>query len=245
MNLPHLPNLRPALSWQLPVSLIGIGLGFLLTLQFKAQISYKQSIAPSKRLEELTQAWRLSEKKRTGLEEEVTGLRRKLQSLGGNPNSSHVTTVGRVVDSRLTAGLVPVTGPGVQLLLSDSDDMPVSTVVSKRLNADDLLKLVNELRVAGAEAIALNGLRLISQSEIVTAGGGIMTNQLRLSRPYLLVAIGDPTTLISGLRAKGGILENLQFYATRVTISPKQSLTVPAYQGRIAMKYALPATDER
>lgn len=242
----NLQNLRPALGWQIPVSLIAMGLGFLLTLQFKAQVTYKQSLAPSKRLEQLTQAWRQSERKRIALEEDVTGMRRKLQSLGGNPNTNtHETNAGRVVDSRLQAGLTTVTGPGVLLTLSDGDDQPGSSMVSKRLNADDLLKLVNELRVADAEAISLNGLRLISQSEVVTAGSGIMANQQRLSRPYTLVAIGDPVILAGGLRAKGGVLENLQFYATHVTISPQKSLTVPAYKGRIALKYALPATDER
>jgi uncharacterized protein YlxW (UPF0749 family) len=238
-------KLRPALTWQIPVALVGVALGFLLTLQFKAQIAYKQSLAPSKRIEELTHAWRQTEKKRIVMEEEVTGLRRKLQALGGAPAHAKASGSDQVVDSRLVAGLTAVTGPGIEVILLDTDDTPVSEFVTRRLNGDDLLKVVNELRVAGAEAIALNDERLISQSEIVTAGNGIMANQKRVIRPYRFVAIGEAAVLARALKAKGGILENLQFYGTRATITHKRSLRVPAYHGRIDLRHARPAMDER
>jgi uncharacterized protein YlxW (UPF0749 family) len=238
-------NARAALTWQLPVALVGVSLGLLLTLQFKAQVAYKQSLAPSKRIEELTQAWRQTEKKRTAMEEEVSGLRRKLQALGGAPAPAHANGSDQVTDSRQVAGLTAVSGPGIEAVLLDTDDAPVSEFVTRRLNGDDLLKVVNELRVAGAEAIALNGERLISQSEVVTAGNGIMVNQHRISRPYHFRAIGDPAALARALKAKGGILENLQFYGTRATITHKRSLKVPGYQGRIELRHAQPATQGR
>lgn len=238
-------NLRPALHWQMPVAFLGVCLGLLLTLQFKAQVAYKQSLAPSKRIEELTQAWRQTEKKRTALEDEVTGLRRKLQTLGGAPGRTQATGSDQVTDSRLLAGLTAVSGPGIEVILADTDDAPISEYVTRRLNGDDLLKVVNELRVAGAEAIALNGERLISQSEIVTAGTGIMANQHRIARPYRVTAIGEAPVLARALKAKGGILENLQFYGTRATIHVMRSLKVPAYQGRIELRFAKPAIGER
>jgi uncharacterized protein YlxW (UPF0749 family) len=238
-------KLRPALTWQMPVALVGVCLGLLLTLQFRAQVAYKQSLAPSKRIEELTQAWRQTEKKRTALEEDVTGLRRKLQALGGIPGHAQVNGSDQVTDSRLVAGLTAVTGPGLEVILADTDDAPVSEFVTRRLNGDDLLKVVNELRVAGAEAIALNGERLISQSEIVTAGNGIMANQRRVIRPYRFTAIGESPLLARALKAKGGILENLQFYGTRATIKHIRSVKVPAYRGRIELRFAKPAVGER
>jgi uncharacterized protein YlxW (UPF0749 family) len=238
-------HLRPAITWQLPVALLGVALGLLLTLQFKAQVAYKQSLLPSKRIEELTYAWRQVEKKRIAMEGEVTGARRKLQALGGAPAQTQANGSDQVTDSRLVAGFTAVSGPGIEVVLTDADDTPVSEFVTRRLNGDDLLKVVNELRVANAEAIALNGERLISQSEIVTAGNGIMVNQRRVSRPYHFKAIGEAAVLARALKAKGGILENLQFYGTRATITPKRIIRVPAYRGRIDLRYARPVIEGR
>lgn len=235
---------RPKLAWQLPVALVGIALGFLVTLQIKAQLTYKEAIAPGRRLTELTAAWQQTEARRRGLEAEVAALRDKVRSLGGNPEQAPPVVPGRIVDARLLAGLTAVSGPGVVVTLSDDADRSLAPI-SKGLIADDLLKVVNELRIAGAEAVSLNGERLIAQSEIVNAGGGIMVNQKRLAAPFTIHAIGDSAGLAAGLKAKGGVLETLQFYAIQVTISPQAHVEVPAFQGRIDLRFAKPAARDK
>jgi uncharacterized protein YlxW (UPF0749 family) len=92
-------------------------------------------------------------------------------------------------------GMVAVTGPGVELLV----DGP--------LTALDLQDLINELRNAGAEAIALNGNRLVVNSVVTVAGGGqIAVDGQPIDRPYRFEAIGDPDTIETALIRGGGLL---------------------------------------
>jgi uncharacterized protein YlxW (UPF0749 family) len=92
-------------------------------------------------------------------------------------------------------GLVEVSGPGVELLV----DGPLNTL--------DLQDLVNELRNAGAEAISLNDHRLVVQSVWGTESSGqIMVDGYPISRPYRLLAIGDPDTLETALLRPGGLV---------------------------------------
>jgi uncharacterized protein YlxW (UPF0749 family) len=100
---------------------------------------------------------------------------------------------------RVLNGMVEVSGPGTDLLL----DGP--------LNALDLQDVVNELRNAGAEAITLNGRRLVVNSVMaVDAKGQVLLNGQPIVRPYQFVAIGDPDTLETAVRRSGGLLSILQ-----------------------------------
>ena len=100
---------------------------------------------------------------------------------------------------RVLNGMVEVSGPGMELLL----DGP--------LNALDLQDVVNELRNAGAEAITLNGRRLVVNSVIaVDAKGQVLLDGQLVARPYQFMAIGDPDTVETALRRSGGLLSLLQ-----------------------------------
>jgi uncharacterized protein YlxW (UPF0749 family) len=108
---------------------------------------------------------------------------------------------GRAVASQLDSlelqtGLVPVSGPGVEVSL---DDAPASNQSAQqgegRIYDRDLQDVTNALWAAGAEAIAINGQRLTAQSAIRTAGEAILVDLQPLAPPYLIDAVGDPNTL--------------------------------------------------
>ncbi|RNL79298.1 DUF881 domain-containing protein [Nocardioides marmorisolisilvae] len=92
----------------------------------------------------------------------------------------------------LRSGIGPATGPGVQVI---ADDAPDAESDRNRVLDSDLQKLVNGLWHAGAEAISINGERLTTLSAIRHAGSAITVNYTSLSRPYKILAIGDPKTL--------------------------------------------------
>lgn len=94
----------------------------------------------------------------------------------------------------LRSGVGPAVGPGVQIL---ADDAPNAESDRNRVLDGDLQKLVNGLWQAGAEAISINGQRLTTMSAIRHAGSAITVNYTSLSRPYRILAIGDPRTLPS------------------------------------------------
>jgi uncharacterized protein YlxW (UPF0749 family) len=93
---------------------------------------------------------------------------------------------------RLRAGTSVATGPGVEVIADDAEDAESDR--NKVLDSD-LQKLVNGLWQAGAEAISINGERLTVLSAIRHAGSAITVNFTSLSRPYKILAIGNPETL--------------------------------------------------
>jgi uncharacterized protein YlxW (UPF0749 family) len=107
------------------------------------------------------------------------------------------STQGRALSTRLdrlgvVTGATPVTGPGVKVVV---DDAPGAAGDKQRVLDEDLQKLVNALWASGAEAISINGQRLSNLSAIRFAGSAITVNFVSLSRPYTVLAVGDPDTM--------------------------------------------------
>jgi uncharacterized protein YlxW (UPF0749 family) len=128
-------------------------------------------------------------------------------------------------------GLVEVSGPGVELLV----DGP--------LNVLDLQDLVNELRNAGAEAISLNGRRLVVHSVWGAEGNGrIMLDGYAISRPYRFQAIGDPDTLETALLRPGGLVRLFRrTYPNLMVTSAKNSrLVLGIRRPQSELRYAEP-----
>ena len=65
-------------------------------------------------------------------------------------------------------------------------------------------------------------------------------NNTRFSPPYEIRAIGDPKTLESALRLRGGVVENLKFWGITVDVKKKDNLVIPAYKGTRHFEYARP-----
>lgn len=97
----------------------------------------------------------------------------------------------QVAALELISGGSPVRGPGVAITINDAQ----GGAAEGRVLDSDLSILVNGLRQAGAEAIAINGRRLTTLTAIRTAGSAITVDYVSLSPPYLVEAIGNPRTL--------------------------------------------------
>jgi len=98
-------------------------------------------------------------------------------------------------------GQVPVTGPGLEITVDDSTSV---TGVQGQVLDIDMQQLANGLWAAGAEAISINDHRLTSLTAIRGAGDAITVNYRSLTRPYRIVAIGDPNTLESRFAETAG-----------------------------------------
>lgn len=99
--------------------------------------------------------------------------------------------------SELMVGKTDVYGPGIIVTLNDG------LYETEKIMAYDLLMLVNELNLAGAEAISINDERIISMTDIVDVSSHIRVNKQRLTSPFIVKAIGNQTYLESGITAKG------------------------------------------
>jgi uncharacterized protein YlxW (UPF0749 family) len=143
------------------------------------------------------------------------------------------TRAGRTLNERvetlgLLTGTEPATGPGMRIVVDDSDD---AAETSQVVLDTDLQLLVNGLWVSGAEAVAINGQRLTNLSSIRVAGDAITVNLQSLARPYVVEALGDPDQLAARfVESEGGTwwLNLKAVYDLKFTMSSEESLTVPA-----------------
>ncbi len=126
------------------------------------------------------------------------------------------------------AGLTTVTGEGVTVTMKDSSktggDMNAYLV-----HAEDLLAVVNELYAAGAEAVSINGQRMVGRSAITCAGSIVMVNGIRVAAPFEIKAVGDPQVMDSALHFPGGVVDNLSPWGIEISVHKETMVEVPAY----------------
>ena len=171
------------------------------------------------------------------LQEERAGLKKQIANM-----KEEVCLEGMKEENRLLAlraSLVDVEGPGVILTITDSKT-PVKDGENPNLyliHDEDMLRIVNELRAAGAEAISINDQRLIGTSEIRCSGPTVTVNGKIFAPPFIIKAIGDTKTLHSALTMRGGVVESLKYWGIEVKIQDEENVTVPAYDGTIKQNY--------
>ena len=104
------------------------------------------------------------------------------------------------------AGVMPVTGRGLRIVLTDApSDDPDVVDPSQRVQDADLQVVVNGLWAAGAEAVAVNGQRLMAKTAIRSAGDAVLVGLRPLSSPYTVEAVGDAVEMQTALaRASAG-----------------------------------------
>jgi len=107
-----------------------------------------------------------------------------------------------------------------------------------------LLSLVNKLKEAGAEAISINGQRIIVTTEISLAGNNVNINTVPTAPPYIIKAIGNPETIESTLTIRFGIIEQMKNYGLRIKIEQMDDIEIPRFSGILRFRYAEPVAQE-
>jgi len=206
-----------------------VALGFMLALQLKSH-SYQKSINVL-RAEELTERLRAAEKDREELTRELEKVR-----LGFEADSANNKRL------KAMAGELPLVGKGIIVTIEDST---ISTTQTKGhdqnlyiIHDEDLLRVINELRAAGAEALSLNDQRLLATSEVRCAGPTVVVNDTRVAAPFVIKAIGNPQTMESALRIRGGVLENFKFWGIVSDLKTSDKVIIPAIKRGHSFEYA-------
>ncbi|MGH2828993.1 MAG: DUF881 domain-containing protein, partial [Actinomycetota bacterium] len=172
---------------------------------------------------------------------EIADLRARVEALRGRGAAAGVQ---RDIDRlSLLAGTAAAAGPGVTVTLEDSPLAEEEDSADFRIQDVDLQLVVNELWTAGAEAVAVNGQRIVSTSAIRSAGQAILVNYKVLTSPYRVAAIGPRDALRDRFR-RSGIAERFrtwtQVYRLRIQIDEADQVRVPAFSGSVRLRYATP-----
>ena len=138
-------------------------------------------------------------------------------------------------------GLTDATGEGVEITLKDNQNVTSETATNDMsyyvVHDIDILSVVNELKNAGAEAISINGERLINTTSITCAGNVAQINGEKVGAPFIIKAIGNSETLYEALNRPGGYIELLNESGIVSNIKKSNNITIEKYNGTINFNY--------
>ena len=119
---------------------------------------------------------------------------------------------------------------------TSSGNQTVDNISNYLVHYLDVINVVNELKNAGAEAISINGQRVVSTTAISCIGNVIKVNDEKITSPFTIKAIGFPESL-AGIDRPGSYIENLRYNGVEVTLKKLNKVEIPKYTGAISAKY--------
>ncbi len=140
-------------------------------------------------------------------------------------------------------GLTEVKGDGIIINLKDNNNVslsnigPLDDIEYYLVHAGDLVEVVNDLRNAGAEAISINGQRIINSTAIYCAGNVIKINGEKISSPIEIKAIGSPELLYGAIMRPAGYIELLEQTGVIVDVKKNTNIIINKYDGVINSQY--------
>ncbi|TJX13340.1 DUF881 domain-containing protein [Tissierella creatinini] len=142
-----------------------------------------------------------------------------------------------------SSGRTALEGPGIKITMYDNMS---SEIIGLDINDDvihdvDILNILNDLKIAGAEAISINDQRVVATSEIICGGPIIRINGKSIGTPFFIKAIGDPKLLMASVNAPGTYGDILRsVYQIGFEPELQESIRIPAYKGNFNYTYAKP-----
>lgn len=232
----------------LSVTIICLVLGAMLALQFRTQLQMGD-VSGYRRADALAQMLANTRSQADQQREEITTLRAELgkyQASVMDKDKLMGLVNERLASDQIALGLVDVKGPGVAISIADSSlraDAPGAEELFL-VHDSDLWPVVNELRSAGAEAISINGQRVVGSTAIRCAGPVINVNSVPIDPPFEILAIGNPDTLYNALTITQGVMDRFKNLKFPVNIIKEQDIVIKAVGVEPKFKYARPIRPE-
>ncbi|MFE2877873.1 DUF881 domain-containing protein [Streptomyces roseus] len=215
---------------QLIVALLLFVLGLGLAIQVRSNSD--SSALRGARQEDLVRILDELDGRTKRLEDEKQRLedqRKELESSSNQAEEARRQTVEKERQLGILAGTVAAQGPGIVLKITD----PTGQVQS-----DQLLDTLQELRAAGAEAIQVNGVRVVASSFFSDEGGGIGIDGKKITQPYEFKVIGKPQDLEPALNIPGGVVQTLEKEQATVAVTRPAKIVVDALRAAKQPDYA-------
>ncbi|WP_405532292.1 DUF881 domain-containing protein [Streptomyces avidinii] len=215
---------------QLIVALLLFVLGLGLAIQVRSNSD--SSALRGARQEDLVRILDELDGRTKRLEDEKQRLedqRRELESSSNQAEEARKQTVEKERQLGILAGTVAAQGPGITLKITD----PTGQVES-----DQLLDTLQELRAAGAEAIQINGVRVVAGSYFSDENGGVAIDGKKITQPYEFKVIGKPQDLEPALNIPGGVVQTLEKEQATVAVTRSAKIVVDALRAAKQPDYA-------
>jgi len=225
-------------------------IGFVVVTQIRQEWLIKRTLRiPSTRLDELAFVLREQERTRAALEAQVAELRGRMvdyERAAAEGRTAAAKLNRQLQEMRVLAGLTALEGPSVVVELNDSTRAPRPGEDPNKtiLHYTDIYAVVSELWASGAEAVAINGERVVSSTGISCVGTTILCNTKRLAPPYLITGVGDAKKMLEYLRRPGGSLELLTSFDFPVKLTSRARVELPAYRGTFRFEHTTAGRQE-
>ncbi|MDI6816102.1 MAG: DUF881 domain-containing protein [Actinomycetota bacterium] len=232
-------------NWHISLVLVYLVLGLLLATSFNTQQKYQQALN-TPRKEDLIRKVRQLETERDALKKQIETDRAQIQNyekIAAKNEGMLSAYTNELEQTRKATGLVPAKGRGVIVTLADSPQYPKDGDPNNYVIHDyDLRTVVNSLWSGGAQAVSVNGQRLMSLSSIRCAGGTVLVNSTRLVSPFKIQAVGDSEKLVKALNAdeksRQLLNEVADYYGLVKKIEQRDDIVIPAYKGGLLIENA-------
>ncbi|MER6976656.1 DUF881 domain-containing protein [Streptomyces carpinensis] len=216
---------------QLVVALLLFGLGFGLAVQV-ASNSDSDSALRGARQEDLVRILDELDDRTQRLEDEKQGLDKQRQELENSSNQAEEArkqTAEKEKQLGILAGTVAAQGPGITMTIEDTKGA---------VQADMLLDAIQELRAAGAEAVQVNGVRVVASTYLTDSGKSVDVDGNKINAPYRFKVIGKPQDLEPALNIPGGVVQTLEKEQATVTVERSDKIVVDALRAAKQPDYA-------
>ena len=235
-------------AWNFNILVLCIMLGVLISLQIKS-VNGGYLYVPLKTIHDYKIAIRSEEKEIENLRKILNDRKEQVSQYARIKEDGGVikeAMLDELKERQLISGFTDVEGQGIILVVNDATrDLYEGEDLNNVLVHDiDILNLINDLKVAGAEAISINGQRLLATSEINCNGHNIRINNQIFAQPFIIRAIGESKTLEAALVAPhtyGYFLKNV--VGLYIEVNTGLNIRISRYSEEMNNKY-LKAVEE-
>ncbi len=238
---------RRSLGWRIGTPLVVLACGMLFMTSFAN--SDGTDLRPG-RYADLSSLVSAENREFEQLQARVNEVGAEVERLTGQVGDSEVKKLRkRVEDVRVPAGLTPVTGPGLSVTLSDapeevinSSDRPLRFMV---VHQQDIQAVVNAMYKGGAEAVTIQGQRVVSSTGIKCEGNAVMLGGQAYPQPYTIAAIGNTASLEAAVLQDPYVElyrrdASLPDVSVGFEMTAADQIDMPAYEGVTGLTYAEP-----
>ena len=230
-------------SISLVLGIMCLILTYGIAVQVKTVSGTGTAVATTSSENQLRDAVLKAKEKYDNLYEELDRLETQLEieRTNSTQNNTELSKLENTIkEGNKVLGLSEVTGYGIIVTVDDNKNVTLKNIIDPNwlVHDLDLIHIVNELKSVGAEAISINGQRIITTSAIECDGNVVMVNGEKISAPFEIKAIGLPESLMS-ITMYGSYVYNLETERLDISIekSDKEKITIPKYTGVIKTEY--------
>ncbi len=234
---------RGVATWQVTLGVALLVLGFLIAAQLRSE-GPRVRYTSQERTPLVETALDL-QAQQEALKAQLLSIRAEIQGYEQQGQGGAAIT-GKLNEQlqavRLASGLVALQGPGLVIQLSDSTAAvpPGGNARDYLVGGADVLAVVRALWLSGAEAIAVNGERLVVSTAIIDIGGSVLVNSAYLAPPYQVAAIGPAGMFDKLVRVPGFVdfvKSRAQTFGIGVSYATPATVDLPAYAGSVTLRY--------